>query len=137
MEHATITIRPFLTEDEEQTIALWHKCSLVVPWNDPNTDIERKMAYQPDLFLVAVQEGWIVGTVMAGYDGHRGWLFYLASDRLGAGKLLVDEAERRLLKLGCQKINLQVRTTNKQMIRYYQKLGYRIDDVVGMGKRLQ
>ncbi len=130
-----MTVRPYHPDDEDQVVNLWKQSNLVVPWNDPVQDIAMKVAWQPELFLVAVQNEVVVGTVMAGYDGHRGWLNYLASGRLGAGKLLVEAAEARLADLGCPKINLQVRETNKGVIRFYQKLGYTIDPLVSMGKR--
>ena len=80
------------------------------------------------------------GTVMAGYDGHRGCVNYLAVDPAyqgqGLGRLLMREAERRLLAAGCPKINLQVRTSNEDAVAFYRHLGYHVDDVVSMGKRL-
>ena len=84
------------------------------PWNDPRTDIERKLRVDPELFLVAVEEDLVVGSVMAGYEGHRGWINYLAVDpsrrRQGLGTRLMDEAEGLLAERGCPKINLQIRS---------------------------
>ena len=115
--------------------------ALTHPWNDPHKDIRRKLAVRPDLFLVAELEGAIVGTVMAGYDGHRGWINYLGVDpacrRRGIGRALMDEAERLLRAAGCPKINLQVRTSNADAIEFYRRIGFVIDDVVSMGKRLE
>ncbi len=133
-------IRSFASADTESVIALWRACELVRPWNDPRRDIERKLEVEPELLLVGVLDGRIVGTVMAGYEGHRGWLNYLAVDPdhrgRGYGRLLVHSAEERLASRGCPKVNLQVRTENAAAIGFYQHLGYRVDDVVSMGRRL-
>lgn len=125
-------------------VALWNVCGLVRPWNDPHKDIARKQTVQPEMFLVAtVQEEGIdrlVATAMVGYDGHRGWVNYLAvtpgRQRLALGRRLMAEAEAMLLARGCPKINLQVRTTNAGVIAFYKKLGYVQDDAVSLGKRL-
>ena len=134
-------IRPFQIEDETAVVALWRECDLVRPWNDPHKDIQRKLAIRPDLFLVGLVEGRLVACVMAGYEGHRGWLNYLAVApeyrRQGLARALVDEAERLLRAAGCPKINLQVRATNAGVIEFYRRLGYVVDDVVSLGKRLE
>lgn len=134
-------IRPFQPGDEEAVIALWRSCDLVRPWNDPRKDIRRKLDVRPDLFLVGLVDGQIVASVMAGYEGHRGWLNYLAvapeHQRRGYARAVVDEAERRLRAAGCPKINLQVRTSNRGVIEFYRRLGYTVDDVVSLGKRLE
>ena len=134
-------IRPFQGSDEEEVVALWHRCELVRPTNDPRKDIRRKLAVRPDLFLVGVVDGRVVATVMAGYEGHRGWLNYLAvapgHRRRGLARTLVTEAERRLREAGCPKINLQVRSSNGGVVEFYRRIGYSTDDVVSMGKRLE
>jgi len=136
-----MTIRPFQAADESAVVQLWRDCGLVVPQNDPHKDIARKMAFQPELFLVGVEADRVVATVMAGYEGHRGWLNYLAVApglrRAGLGRQIVREAETRLRALGCPKINLQVRTSNAAVIAFYSKLGYKVDDATSMGKRLE
>jgi len=103
-------IRPFTSDDEAAVVQLWRECNLVVPHNDPHEDIRRKLTVQPELFLVGLIAGKPVATVMAGYDGHRGWLNYLAvapeRRRAGLGRQMVAEAEKRLRCLGCPKINL-------------------------------
>ena len=71
-------IRPFREADEAQVVALWQACGLTRPWNDPHRDIARKLAVQRELFLVGEEGGRIVASVMAGYEGHRGWVNYLA-----------------------------------------------------------
>ncbi len=134
-------IRPFAARDEPEVISLWERCELTRPWNDPRKDIQRKVSVSPDLFLVGEVDGHVVAAVMAGYEGHRGWLNYLAIDpslrRRGLGRAIVEEAERRLRLRGCPKVNLQVRTTNREAIEFYRRLGYSVDEAVSMGKRLE
>ena len=140
MEAADICIRPYQTHDEDQVIELWRRCGLIVPWNDPRQDIGLKLQVQPELFLVGEMQGTIVATVMAGYEGHRGWLNYLGVapgfQRRGIGRRIVEAAETELRKLGCPKINLQIRASNKDVVAFYHHLGFKIDDVLSMGKRL-
>ncbi len=133
-------IRSFASADAADVVGLWRDCDLTRPWNDPHKDIERKVAHGDDLFLVGVEGGEVVATVVAGYEGHRGWINYLAvADRCrrrGYARELMDEAERRLVARGCPKINLQVRATNREAVSFYERIGYRVDDVISMGKRL-
>lgn len=109
-------------------------------WNNPEQDIARKLSVQPELFLVGLEENCIVATAMVGFDGHRGWVNYLAVSpshrRLSHGKSMMHEAERLLVERGCPKLNLQIRASNTAAICFYQQLGYQVDDVVSMGKRL-
>ncbi len=134
------TIRPFVEADEEHVVALWHATGLVVPWNDPHRDIARKLTTQPELFLVAERSGQLLGTVMAGYDGHRGWVNYLAVTQAaqggGLGRRLMEAVEEALAGRGCAKVNLQVRAGNAAAMAFYEALGYRRDAVVSYGKRL-
>jgi ribosomal protein S18 acetylase RimI-like enzyme len=134
-------IRPFQPQDEEAVVSLWRRCGLVRSWNDPRKDIRRKLEVRPEWFLVGLIDGQIVACVMAGYEGHRGWLNYLAVDpehqRHGLARAIVAEAERLLRAAGCPKINLQIRTSNHGVIEFYRRLGYSTDDVVSMGKRLE
>src|SRR5579872_2240312 len=120
--------------DEEAVIAIWRACDLLRPVNDPHKDIRRKMKMRPDLFLVGILDDRIVATVMAGYEGHRGWLNYLAVlpefQRQGLARMIVEEAERLLQAAGCAKINLQVRSSNKDVIEFYRRIGYAVDDVI-------
>ena len=136
-----IQIRSFDPGDEESVVQLWSDCGLVVPWNDPHRDVQRKLQVQPDMFLVACSNEQVIGTVMAGYDGHRGWINYLAvhprHGRRGIGRRLMDEAERRLRQAGCPKINLQVRSSNVGVIQFYKRIGFKQDDVLSFGKRLE
>jgi ribosomal protein S18 acetylase RimI-like enzyme len=136
-----LKIRPFTPPDEEDVVQLWTDCGLVVPWNDPHRDIQRKLSVQPELFLVGVMKKRIIATVMAGYEGHRGWINYLAvhpdQRRTGLGKLMMDAAEERLLALGCPKVNLQVRSGNTEVLEFYRRIGYLMDEVISFGKRLE
>ena len=122
-------------------VSLWRACGLVVPWNDPAKNIRRKLRVQREMFLVGWRGSRLVATVMAGYEGDRGWINYLtvAPDyrRHGLGKRLMEEAEALLRGLGCAKINLQVRSSNAAVVESYQRLGFSVDDVVSMGKRLE
>ena len=134
-------IKSFEPRDSAAVVQLWSDCGLIVPWNDPLKDIERKLSVQPEMFLVGWLNARIIASVMAGYDGHRGWINYLAVDpkhqRRGLGRRMMEEAESRLRAAGCPKINLQVRGSNAAVIEFYQRLGFRQDDVVSFGKRLE
>lgn len=136
----TLEIRPFEPSDEDAVLRLWERCDLLRPWNDPRKDIARKKQVQPDLFLVGLLGGRVVASAMAGYEGHRGWINYLAVDpacqRLGLGRQILLAAEAQLRDAGCPKINLQIRRGNAAVVQFYAALGYREDDVICMGKRL-
>ena len=135
-----LQFRQFHPDDTEQTIALWQACGLTRPWNDPYKDIERKLQQEPELFIVAQQNAQLVGSVMAGYDGHRGWIYYLSVlpqyQSLGVGKSLVSQAEQRLRDKGCPKIQLMIRQDNSAVQAFYQTLGYEPAQVLVLGKRL-
>lgn len=134
------TIRAFAPSDEDAVVALWERAGLTRPWNDPRADIHRKLTVQPELFLVAVDEDILVGTVMAGYDGHRGWLYYLAAAPThrgrGMGRALVVEAERLLEAMGCPKVQLMVRPDNTGARGFYDALGYEPFETWATGKRM-
>ena len=133
-------VRVFEAGDTSDVIELWSKCGLLRPWNDPQLDILRKQSVGADLFLVCELDSQIIGVVMGGYDGHRGWMNYLAVDpdhrKSGYAKAIVSALERRLIAVGCPKINLQVRADNTSVIEFYKRMGYSIDAVSSMGKRL-
>ena len=135
-----VDIRPFADADEAAVVRLWHDCGLVVPWNDPAKDVERKRACQRELFLVAEVRGRIVGSIMAGYDGHRGSVNYLAVHpdcrTSGLGRRLIERIEATLTAIGCAKINVLVRRTNPAATGFYRALDYAEDDSVVYGKRL-
>jgi ribosomal protein S18 acetylase RimI-like enzyme len=134
-------IRPFDETDSEAVIALWTIVfAYPAPHNDPATVIQHKLAVQRDLFFVAVLNGALVGTVMAGYDGHRGWIYSLAIApsfrRRGIGTALMRHIERELAARGCPKVNLQVLASNAGTVEFYKKLGYAVEERVSMGKLL-
>jgi ribosomal protein S18 acetylase RimI-like enzyme len=113
----------------------------VVSSNNPKRDIQRKLKVDRDLFLVGILDEKVIATVMGGYEGHRGWINYLAVDPgfqgKGYGRLMMEAIEQRIRLKGCPKINLQVRATNKAVIQFYRSLGYTDDHVIGLGKRLE
>ncbi len=135
-----MNVRPFTERDTETVIALWQACDLVWPWNDPHKDIQRKLEVGRELFLVGEVDGRVVAAAMGGYEGHRGWVNYLAVHpdcrRHGYGRTLMHALEQELLALGCPKLNLQVRESNTAVIQFYEALGYGNDHVVSFGKRL-
>lgn len=133
-------IRPYQETDRLALIRLWERTGLAVPQNDPGRDIDRKLQVDPDLLLVGEVNGAVVASVMAGYEGHRGWINYLAVDpdcqRKGYGCQLMEAAENLLQQRDCPKINLQVRKTNAEAVKFYFAIGYGDDQVIGLGKRL-
>lgn len=133
-------IRPFALTDQEAVIHLWHQCGLTRLWNDPVKDIQRKLNVQPELFLVGEIHGQVVASAMAGYDGHRGSVFYLAVapeyQKTGYGRQLMQKIEELLVTMGCPKLNIVVRSTNDQVLAFYKDLGYGLEDIVWLGKRL-
>ena len=137
----TLEIRSYRESDQNAVVKLWRECGLVAPWNDPEKDIHRKLRIQREMFLVGLLGPRLVATVMAGYEGHRGWINYLAvaadCRKGGIGRSLMDAAEARLKEMGCPKINLQVRSSNAEVVEFYKTIGYSVDDVVSMGKRLE
>jgi ribosomal protein S18 acetylase RimI-like enzyme len=137
----TPVLRQYRPGDREALVRLWSLCGLIRPWNDPYRDIDRKLTWDAPNLVVIEDAGELVGSVMVGYEGHRGWVNYLAvhpgHQRRGLGRLLMDEAERRLRELGCAKVNLQIRTSNQAAAEFYRRIGYAVDDVVSMGRRLE
>lgn len=134
-------IRVFAPADTEAVVQLWNDCGLTRPWNDPHKDIARKLSVSPELFLIGTNgQGLLMATVMVGYDGHRGWINYLAvhpsHQRQGHASQLMQQAEQLLTERGCPKLNLQVRAGNEAVIALYESLGYTDDKTVSMSKRL-
>lgn len=135
-----LTLRTYNAGDESAVVDLWVRCNLSVPWNNPHCDIERKTADSPDLFFVAELDEQLVATCMAGYDGHRGWIYYLAVrpdlQRKGIATRMIKHAEKALAALGCPKIDLMVRETNEEVLGFYHHIGYSAEPVKVLGKRL-
>ena len=121
-------------------VLLWQSCGLVVPWYDPSLDIDRKLSVDPDLFLTGHIDGKVVASVMGGYEGHRGWINFLAVlpeyQLCGYGKEIMSAIEKKIAERGCPKINLQVRSYNTGVIEFYKHIGYLDDEVVSFGKKL-
>ena len=133
-------IRPYADADQAQVVALWQICELTRPWNDPEKDIARKQQVRPEWFLVGELDGQVIASVMFGYEGHRGWMNYLAVapqyQSKGYAQALIETGEALLLAAGCPKISLQVRSSNAKVIAFYQSLGYAQDEAISLGKRL-
>lgn len=133
-------IRVFRQEDFEEVITLWERCDLLRPWNDPEMDIERKLQHDADLFLVAEVGGEVVGSLMGGYDGHRGSAYYLGVHPefrgRGIANALLSRLEKKLIARGCPKVHIMVREENDLVIGMYERLEYEQQDVVMLGKRL-
>jgi ribosomal protein S18 acetylase RimI-like enzyme len=138
----TIAITPYMDAlHRSQVVALWKAVfAYETAHNEPGLAIDRKLAVDDQLFFVAVADSTVVGTVMAGYDGHRGWIYSVAvassHRRQGVGSRLVSHAERALTSLGCVKINLQILEGNERVAMFYTKLGYALEKRINMGKRI-
>jgi len=134
-----LVIRTYSEQDLEPVLHLWQQCNLVVPQNDPEADIWLKTERQPELFFIGTTIDKVITTLMAGYDGHRGWINYLAVhpayQRQGIGKQMVFYTMEKLKVLGCPKVNLQIRKTNTGVMQFYAKIGFKTDDVISMGYR--
>jgi ribosomal protein S18 acetylase RimI-like enzyme len=135
-----VLLRAFDRTDTAAVIDLWRRCDLVRAWNDPQRDIDRKLSEQPELFIVAVRDGTLIGSAMAGFDGHRGWIYYLAVDEAarhgGVGRVLVERLENDLRAVGCPKVQLMVRSDHLAANAFYDRLDYGTDAVVVRSKRL-
>jgi ribosomal protein S18 acetylase RimI-like enzyme len=135
-----MVIKPYSPKYEAAVIALWQKCNLTRPQNNPQRDIKRKLKVNPELFLVGVEDNKVIATVMGGYDGHRGWVYYLGVDpdyqKKALGRQMMEVIEKKLKAMGCPKINLQVLINNTEAIEFYERIEYKKDEVFSFGKRL-
>ncbi|MCF8999050.1 GNAT family acetyltransferase [Acinetobacter nectaris] len=133
-------IRPIENKDIDTVVELWETCNITRPWNHPETDIFRKMNQKDDLFLVAEKDSRVIASIMGGYDGHRGWIHYLAVQpeyqRLGIATALMQNIEKRLIAIGCPKVQLMVRPENTSVIQFYEELDFEEIESVCLGKRL-
>ena len=133
-------IAPASLADEAATVALWHAAGLTRPWNDPAADFRMALGNPTSTVLLATEGEALIGSVMVGFDGHRGWIYYLAADparrRRGIGRALMAAAEGWLIERHCPKIQLMVRGDNLDAKGFYAAIGYEVQDVVTLGKRL-
>ncbi|MCF9033554.1 GNAT family acetyltransferase [Acinetobacter nectaris] len=133
-------IRPIENKDIDTVVELWEICNITRPWNHPETDIFRKMNQRDELFLVAEKDNRVIASIMGGYDGHRGWIHYLAVQpeyqRLGIATALMQNIEKRLIAIGCPKVQLMVRPENTSVIQFYEELDFEEIESVCLGKRL-
>jgi len=142
MSKNELQIRSFCEHDIDLVVALWKDFFREDPhWNDPRKIIRGKLQIQPELFLVGIFENQLIATVMGGFDGFRGWVYHLAVTpnmrKRGFGKKMMQTLEKKLMELGCHKINLQVRELNRGVVEFYESLGYEVEDRISMGKRLK
>jgi ribosomal protein S18 acetylase RimI-like enzyme len=136
-----VKIRLYRESDEEAVSEIWNDAfSIEAPHHQPKASIQRKLAVDPDLFFVATVDSSVVGTVMGGYDGHRGWIYALAvrpeHRHRGIGRALMARVEEELIKRDCPKVNLQVLTSNSVVIDFYERIGYQVEERISMGKKL-
>jgi GNAT superfamily N-acetyltransferase len=140
MSHYRLHIRIYNDNDSEEIVRLWDKCGLINPGNDPMTDIRLKTDFQRELFFTGLYNSKIAATLMAGYDGHRGWFNYFGVlpefQRKGFGREMANHAAAVLKKMGCPKINLQVRNTNMHVIGFYKEIGFTDHDVTSLQMKL-
>ena len=138
----TISITPFVNAVHRgQVVALWETVfGYEAAHNKPSLVIDKKIAVDDQLFFVAVADHAVVGTLLAGYDGHRGWIYSLAVSpshrRQGIGSQLVSHAEQALIAKGCVKINLQILEGNESVAEFYSSIGYSVEKRLSMGKRI-
>ena len=140
-DESFMEIRNYQSADRQQVVNLWND---VFPnstgHNEPHRAIDRKIAVNDGLFFVALENDILAGTILAGYDGHRGWIYSVAVDpthkRRGIGSALVRHAQEALQKIGCPKVNLQVRTDNAAVVAFYESLGFEAEQRISMGKRI-
>jgi ribosomal protein S18 acetylase RimI-like enzyme len=137
-----VDVRRYVPADEEGVVALWSEVfDGDPPWNEPRAMLRRKLASDPTLVFVAVIGSRVIGAVLGGYDGVRGWVYHLAvlstERRRGTATRLMHVLEAALTEVGCPKLNLQVRTTNESVIGFYRALGYEVEERASLGKRLE
>ena len=134
-------IRPYRDGDKRELLTLWTEIfPAESPHNDPQTSLDKKLRTDRDLLLVALIDDRVIGSVMGGYDGHRGWVCSLAVTpshrRQGIASSLMHAIEEKLKARGCLKVNLQVLSSNAEVVSFYKELGFKIEERISMGKKL-
>jgi ribosomal protein S18 acetylase RimI-like enzyme len=136
----TLLIREFEESDRADMISLWERCLLTRPWNNPSTDIDLALRTEDATVFVGTLKGPIVAAMMVGFDGHRGWVYYLGVDPAyrgrGYGRRMMVHAEDWLKAKGSPKIQLMVRDDNQAAIGFYEALSYAPQKVIVLGRRL-
>jgi ribosomal protein S18 acetylase RimI-like enzyme len=136
-----LTIRAATPEDQNQVVALWSVCNLVASGNDPVGDFQLALGRNGSDILICEDADGVVSTVMVGHDGHRGWIYYLATHpskrQQGLGRKMVQAAEGWLVERAITKINLMIRETNLEVMRFYEQLGFLSIPIAVMQKRLR
>lgn len=132
-------IREAVIGDQDQVISIWKSCDLVKPQNDPVTDFQLALNTKDSTVLILESEQEMLGAVVVGFDGHRGWYYYLGispqHQNSGNGRALVEAAENWLISRGAPKAMLMIRNSNAHVIGFYEKLGYSVEDTSVLGKR--
>jgi ribosomal protein S18 acetylase RimI-like enzyme len=140
MSPDAVRIAPAIPDDVGPTVALWHACGLTRPWNDPQADFTLALGSPDATILLAWVGAVLAGSVMTGFDGHRGWVYYLAvapeQRREGLGRALMAAAEAWLAARGCPKVQLMVREDNQAALGFYEALGLERQKVVVLGRFL-
>jgi ribosomal protein S18 acetylase RimI-like enzyme len=137
-----VKIRKFRQTDKDSVITIWKDVfNPQKPHNDPELVINMKTKHNDGLFFIAEENKQLIGTIMGGFDGHRGWLYSLAVSpkyrRKGVGTLLVNKVLNELINLGCIKVNLQIYSDNRSTVEFYKKIGFLIEDRISMGKKIK
>lgn len=141
MESLAYEIRSYQEKDRRGLLSLWTEIfPASSPHNDPATSLDKKLRTDPDLLLVSVIDDKVIGSVMGGFDGHRGWIYSLAVSpslrRKGMASALMAAIEAKLRERGCLKVNLQVLSSNHEVVALYKELGFHVEERISMGKKL-
>ena len=136
----SLNIRTGVDSDLEAVAALWERCGLTRPWNDPRRDFSLSLRSASAAVLCGLEGDSLVASVVVGFDGHRGWVYYLGVDPAkrgrGYGRAMMAAAESWLTETGAPKLQLMVRTDNEAALAFYRRLGYDVQPVATLGKWL-
>jgi ribosomal protein S18 acetylase RimI-like enzyme len=133
-----LEIRQFVIEDTDAVLEVWNQAGMIMPHRNPRSDIQKKLRHSPESFFVGTLKSAIVATVMVGYDGHRGWIYTLAVkpdlQRKGIGRQMMEHAESWLRQQGCLRVKLQVDEPRRDVVGFYEKLGYEVQPLISLAK---